>query len=103
MSDVVIVAYKPLPGCEAALEALVRDHAPFLRGLGLVTERAPILMRGKDGTIVEVFEWRKGGVEAAHAHPQIGELWAKYAAVCTYVRLADLPEGTDMFATFEPI
>jgi hypothetical protein len=103
MSDVVIVAYKPLPGCEEALLGLARAHVPFLRDLGLVTDRAPILMRGKDGTIVEVFEWRTGGVAAAHTHPRMAELWAKYAAVCTYVKLADLPEAADMFATFEPL
>jgi hypothetical protein len=103
MGDVVIVAYKPLPGQAAALEDLARAHVPFLRELGLATDRAPVLLRGKDGTIVEVFEWRQGGVEAAHSHTRIGELWAKYAEVCTYVKLSELPEAADMFATFEPL
>jgi hypothetical protein len=103
MGDVVIVAYRPLPGKVAALEDLARAHVPFLRDLGLATDRPAVLLRGKDGTIVEVFEWREGGVEAAHSHPRIAELWAKYAEVCTYVKLSELPEAADMFATFQPL
>lgn len=103
MGDVVIVAYRPLPGCEQALEALARTHVPFLRGLGLATNRPEILLRATDGTILEVFEWRDGGIEAAHTHPKMGALWGQYAALCTYVPLRELPETADMFATFKPI
>jgi len=103
MGDVVIVAYRPLAGCEAALEALAREHVPFLRELGLATDRKEVLLRAKDGTIVEVFEWREGAVETAHSHPRIADLWARYAAVCTYVPLRDLAEAADMFATFAPL
>ena len=103
MGEVVIVAYRPRPGRDAALEALTREHIPYLRELGLVTERAPIAMRNAQGVVVEVFEWRDGAVEAAHADPKVHALWARYAEVCDYVPLRELPEAAELFATFQPI
>ncbi|WP_174299668.1 hypothetical protein [Caulobacter sp. S45] len=103
MGDVVIVAYRPKPGREAELQQLAREHIPYLRQLDLVTDRAPVLLIGEGGVIVEVFEWRDGAVEAAHAHPKVHELWGRYAQVCDYVPLKDLPEAAQMFATFKPL
>ena len=45
MPDIVIAAYRPKPGKDEALRALLRDHVPFLRREGLVTDRIPILGR----------------------------------------------------------
>ena len=53
---VVIVAYRPLPGKEAELLQLTREHVPILRREGLATERPFQAMRAADGTIVEVGE-----------------------------------------------
>jgi hypothetical protein len=103
MTDIVIVAYRPLPGREAELHALAREHVPLLRELRLATEREPVLMKARDGTIVEVFEWRDAGIAAAHSHPRIAELWARYAELCTYVKLGDLAEAAEMFAGFKPL
>jgi hypothetical protein len=99
----VIVACRAKPGQEAALLALMKIHLPMLRQLGLATDRPALMMRDQAGTIVEVFEWRAGGVAAAHEHPQVQELWQKYAEVCDYLPLRDLPEAANLFATFEPI
>jgi len=103
MGAMVIVAYRPKPGCEAKLEALVREHVPCLRALGLVTDRAAQAMRAKDGTVVEVFEWQDGAIEAAHSSPRVVELWERFASVCDYVPLRELPEAETLFAGFEPI
>jgi len=103
MGDMVIVAYRPKPGQDAALLALIRDHVPFLRRLGLATDRPPLAMRGQDGVIVEVFEWAPGAVASAHENPEVLALWGQYAAVCDYVPLHQLPEAREMFATFAPI
>ncbi len=102
MGEVVIAAYRPLPGCAADLAELTRGHVPFLRSLGLVTDRPHLILRAKDGTFLEVFEWRDGGIADAHAHPEIHRLWEKYAAVCTYVPLREVVEAADLFATFSP-
>ena len=103
MGDMVIVAYQPKPGCEQALLDLVRDHVPFLNRLGLATDRDPILMRARDGILVEVFEWQKDAIEKAHNMPAVQELWAKYEKLCEYVPLNQLPETKDMFAEFTAI
>ncbi len=103
MGDMVIVAYRPKPGKEAELLALVADHAPFLRRLGLATDRPALAMRAKDGTIIEVFEWAAGAIARAHEHPAVQALWGEYAAACDYVPLHDLPEASNLFAQFEPI
>jgi hypothetical protein len=103
MGDMVIVAYRPKPGCEPALLALTRAHVPALRRLGLATNRPTLAMRSRQGVIIEVFEWSEGAIARAHEHPAIQAMWASYAEVCDYVKLSDLPEAQDMFAQFEPI
>ena len=103
MGQMVIVAYRPKAGCEEALLALTREHVPFLRRLGLATDRPALAMRAKDGVVVEVFEWRDGAIATAHEHPEVQALWERYGAVCDYIPLRELPEAGDMFAHFEPI
>jgi hypothetical protein len=41
----VIVAYRPKPGKESETLDLVRSRVPTLRKEGLVTDRAPIILR----------------------------------------------------------
>ncbi len=101
MSDMVIVAYRPKVGCENELLELVKDHVPFLRRLGLATDRPALVMRAKEGVIVEVLEWKMGAIAKAHENPDVQALWAKFASVCDYVPLSELPEAKDMFAQFE--
>jgi hypothetical protein len=100
---VVVVAYRPKPGCDQALLELARDHVPLLRRLGLATDRAPVLMRAADGTLLEVFEWQDGAIERAHAMPEIQALWGRYAAVCDYRPLNSLPEAASQCAGFTPV
>ncbi|WP_375383607.1 hypothetical protein [uncultured Sphingomonas sp.] len=103
MGDMVIVAYRPKPGKEDELLALTRDHVPELRRLGLATDRTTLVMRSKDGIIVEVLEWLDGAINAAHTNPDVLAMWERYGAVCEYVPLHKLPDARDLFAQFEPI
>jgi hypothetical protein len=103
MGRMVIVAYRPKSGREAELEALIREHVPCLKTLGLVTDRPAQAMRAKDGTVVEVFEWQDGAIEAAHSSPRVLELWERFGNACDYVPLRELPEAEAMFAEFETI
>lgn len=105
MGRVVQACYRP-KGEEhvAALEALVREHVPVLRAEGLVTDRAPIVVRSTDGTIIEIFEWvDDAAVEAAHTNPAVRVLWERFDAVSEHVTLAALPEARAPFATFDPL
>src|SRR5438876_3433408 len=101
---VVIVAYRPKPGKEEELLALVRGRVPTLRKEGLVTGRAPTIMRSRDGTIVEVSEWKsQEAIDAAHKNPNVLAMWNKFFAICECVPLNTLAETKEMFAGFEPI
>jgi hypothetical protein len=104
MGSVVVACYKPRPGAEEALLDLVRGHLPPLRSHGLVTDRAPIVMRTADGVIVEVFEWvSQEAIAAAHTNPVVLDLWKKFEAVCWYETPANVAEFMNMFSHFEPL
>ena len=101
---VCIVAYRPKPGGESEILELVRQRVPTLRGEGLVTDRAPVIMRAKDGTIIEVSEWKSHeAIEEAHKNPRVLAMWDKFFAVCDCVPLKTVPETEAMFAGFEPL
>jgi quinol monooxygenase YgiN len=105
MSGVIaVVAYRPKPGKEEELLDLVRARVPTLRKEGLVADRVPIIMRSRDGTIVEVSEWKsREAIDAAHKNPNVLAMWNKFFALCECVPLKTLAEANDMFAGFEPI
>ena len=101
---IVIVAYRPKPGKEKELLELVRDRVPTLRKENLVTDRVPTIMRAKDGTIIEVSEWKsREAIDAAHKNPNVLAMWNKFFALCDCVPLKSLAEAEEMFAGFEPI
>ena len=100
----VIVAYRPKPGKEAELLELVRSRVPTLRQEGLVSDRAPTIMRARNGTLIEVSEWKSPeAIEAAHKNPNVLAMWNKFFALCDCVPLNTLAEAEEMFAGFEPI
>lgn len=104
MGRIVAAVYRPKPSKERELVEVLRDHLPVLRGEGLATDREPVAMRAADGTIVEVFEWASSeAIEAAHANAEVAKLWERFAEVCEFGTLSDLPEVSEMFAEFEPV
>jgi len=101
---VVIVAYRPKPGKENELIDLVRGRVPTLRKEGLVSDRVPTIMRSRDGTIIEVSEWKsREAIDAAHKNPNVLAMWNKFFAICDCIPLNTLAEANEMFAGFEPI
>jgi quinol monooxygenase YgiN len=101
---VVIVAYRPKPGKENELIDLVRSRVPTLRKEGLVSDRVPTIMRSRDGTIIEVSEWKsREAIDAAHRNPNVLAMWNKFFAICDCTPLNTLAEANEMFAGFEPI
>ena len=99
-----IVAYRPKPGKGDEVLALMRSRVPNLRREGLVTDRQPVIMRSRDGTIIEVSEWKSHeAIDAAHKNPNVLAMWNKFFAVCDCVPLKTLAETQEMFAGFEPI
>ena len=104
MATFSIACYRPKEGKQEDLFVLTREHVPILRKEGLVTERPACAMRAKDGTIIEVFEWKSNeAIDAAHTNPEVIKLWKRYEAACDYVSLSTLAEAQELFAGFEPI
>ena len=101
---IVIVAYRPKPGKESETLELVRNRIPTLRKEALVTERRPIIMRARDGTIIEVSEWKtREAIDEAHKNPNVLAMWNRFFAVCDCIPLNQLSESAEMFAGFEPV
>jgi len=98
----VMALFRPKPGKDGDLMACMRDHLPILRAQGLATNRPTTILRAKDGTLVEIFEWAsQAAIDTAHTNPAVLALWNRYAECCDYVTLADLPEARAMFPGFE--
>lgn len=101
---IVIVAYRSKPGKEKELIELVRNRVPTLLKEDLVTNRAPIIMRARDCTIIEVSEWKsQEAIDAAHKNPNVLAMWNKFFVLCDCVPLKTLAEADEMFAGFEPL
>jgi quinol monooxygenase YgiN len=101
---VVIVAYRPKLGKENEVLDLVRSRVPTLRKENLVTDRAPTIMRSRDGTIIEVSDWKsREAIDAAHKNPNVLAMWNQFFALCDCVPLKSLAEAEEMFAGFEPV
>ena len=104
MGVMVICAFRPKEGKEQELLEVVHDHLPILRSLGLATERPTLAMRAKDGTILEVFEWKSSdAIVEAHKNPEVQKLWTRYEACSDCLKLNEISETSEMFAGYEPI
>ena len=104
MGSISLACYRPKPGCEEKLLELVRNHLPPLRAQGLVTDRASIVMRTADGTVIEIFEWvSQEAIAGAHSNPVVLDLWKRFEAACSYETPSNLAEFQKLFAHFEPI
>jgi quinol monooxygenase YgiN len=101
---IVIVAYKPKPGKKEALVQLMKEHVPILRSQNLVTDRQPFIMEAKDGTVIEVFEWKSmQAIGEAHSNLVVLKMWERFNDACEYIPLGKVEEATVLFAGFQPI
>jgi len=87
MAETVICHYRVAPGNEARFEALLADHWPTLRRLGLVTDTPPQHFRGQEQDngqpiYFEIFDWQDGAVERAHEHPEVLAIWEPMDTLC---------------------
>jgi hypothetical protein len=102
--EIVFALYRPHPGKDAELRLLIAQHLPVLRRLELVTERPAILVRAKNGTYVEVFEWRnEESATLAHEHPEVARVWEAMAEIADFPTLDSLTEARERFSHFEPV
>ena len=103
MGRIVIACYKPKPGKNEELKALMKTHLPRLKQEGLVTDHESIMMEATDGTIIEVFEWVSDeAIQNAHTNPAVLQMWGEYGEGCDYVPVGSLAEAANLFSGFEP-
>lgn len=104
MGIIVIVCFRPKKGKEELLHEAVKEHLPVLRKEGLITDRPGAAMKTKDGSIIEVFEWKsEEAIEAAHKNESVLKLWKKFEESCEYIPFDKLEESGQMFPGFEPL
>jgi hypothetical protein len=104
MGRFVIALYTPKPGKGTDLEALVAIHVGILREQNLATDRPAYMMKAKDGSILEVFEWCSSeSVAEAHTNAVVQALWGKFSLACDYAPLNSIEECAGLFAEFEPL
>jgi quinol monooxygenase YgiN len=82
-----IATYIPKPGKEAELLALVRQHEPALRKVGLVTAEPFRIwkafdIRKKREQYIEHFVWKDGKAsDTAHQTPEVMAVWEQMGPV----------------------
>lgn len=99
--QIVIALYKPHEGKDAELRALIDQQASTLRKLEFITDRPGVLARSKNGTYVEIFEWRDS--RPAHEHPEVARIWGAMEQVADLPSLDSLEEASRIFPYFAPI
>lgn len=102
--EVVFALYRPHPGKDAELQALIKQHVPTLRRVELITDRPVVLVRAKDGTYIEVFEWRTAdSSRIAHEHPEVAKVWEAMGKIADFPALDSLEESKSRFTHFTPV
>ncbi|MHC4934387.1 MAG: hypothetical protein ACYTGV_19615, partial [Planctomycetota bacterium] len=84
IGDTVICTYRIQAGKEEAFLELLKIHWPTLQRLGLATDEAARVFRGRDADektfFVELFEWKGDrSAHAAHEHPEVQKIWGPMA------------------------
>lgn len=103
-SLIVIASYKPKKDMEEELKEVLRDHMPILSMEDLITDFPAIVLRAKDGSYLEIFEWKsQEAIDEAHRNDNVLALWKRFEEVCTYINLSDIEECKNLFASFEPV
>jgi hypothetical protein len=102
--EVVFALYRPHPGKDVELRQLIAQHLPTLRRLELATDRPGVLVRSRNGTYIEIFEWRTAeSAGVAHHHPEVAKVWEAMGQVCDMPALESLEEAKLTFPHFEPV
>lgn len=104
MGVFVIVAYRPKKDQEPKLKSAIKDHLTVLNKEGLTTEYPPLVLKAKDGTYLEIFEWKsEQAMQQAHGNKAVQALWKRFEQACDYVPLSTLEETKQLFAHFDPV
>ncbi|HEU0032123.1 MAG TPA: hypothetical protein VFQ53_15925 [Kofleriaceae bacterium] len=95
-----LVMYRPKPGHEEQLLAILKGHGPALRNSGLITEqpvelyRATDLRKPEQGVcFVESFHWKDATAsDLAHQMPEVMAVWETMGPHLEHMTLTTLSE-----------
>ena len=94
----MLVTYRPKPGHEEALRALVEKHWPTLDAVGLAGPMKPTLWQATDirsGSVMfyELFQWKDGNAsDIAHQTPEVMAVWEPMGPIMESMTLARVEE-----------
>jgi hypothetical protein len=104
MRHIALILYSPRKDREQELVEMLQNNIPVMRKLGLVTDREQIIARTKDGSILQVFEWKsEDSQDQAMAHPVCQEMWLKVGNISEFQKPAVLAEFNEVFSMFETL
>ena len=102
MEKVVVAGCRPKPGFEREIEKLVRAHHSTLVPKGLATSCVPMILRGIDGTLVEIYEITdRYTKDNTNNNQYVMELWRLMDEACTYVPAGRLEDLQTLFSEME--
>ena len=102
--QVVFALYRPRDGKDEEFRSVLGLHIPTLRRLGLITDRAEILVKSRNGTYIEIFEWSTPEAAGqAHQHPEVAKVWEAMGQVADLPTLESLDEAKARFPNFAPV
>jgi hypothetical protein len=103
-TELALAAYRPRPGQEEALVALLREDVGTLRRRGHVTARPAPLVRTAGGELLVVIEWSTGhAVGDAHEDAEVLEVWRRKDELAEYIAPRDLAGAEVPFARWTVI
>ncbi len=88
------VTYRPKPGKEEELFALVKKHGPALESTGLISGERPAVFRATDKRtgekyFIETFAWRdQDAPNLAHQMPEVMAVWEPMTPILEKLELA---------------
>jgi hypothetical protein len=104
MHHIALILYSPRKGRKQELIEMLQHNIPVMRKLGLVTDREQILAGTKDGSIIQIFEWKsQDSQEQAMAHPVVQEMWLKAGNISEFQKPAAVAEFNEVFSMFKTI
>ncbi|HEX8153626.1 MAG TPA: hypothetical protein VF698_10890 [Thermoanaerobaculia bacterium] len=93
------VTYRPKPGREEELFALVQKHWPALQPTGLVTgDKATVYRatnkRSGERYFIEIFSWRdEQASQTAHQTPEVMAVWEPMGPMLASMEIAAIEEA----------
>lgn len=104
MRHIALILYSPRKDREQELIEMLQQNIPVMRKLGLVTDREQILASTKDGSIIQLFEWKNDdSQEQAMAHPVCQEMWLKVGNISEFQKPTAVAEFNEVFSMFKTI